>query len=158
MTSSSGARLAPDPKVPLGEFAEQEIGEVDRPDPVAALFQPDVLVLERSAQEHLATPEPNCSGGTDQPYQVMARVLELRQRPRICALRALPPTSRRLLVQRLVRPLVIVGVAQRLELVLLAHPIGRGRPRRLRLQRAMHPLVGAVLLRMARLDPHRPNP
>src|SRR5262245_53869416 len=158
MTSPSGRPLRPDPKVPLRKFAEQEDREVHRPDTVPSFLQPDVLVRERTAQENLLASKSNRPGGADQPNEVMARVLKRRQRPRIGPRRRVPPTRRRLLVQCLVRPLVIVGVAKRLELVLLARPIGRGRSGGLRLQRAMHPLVGAVLLRMARPDPHRANP
>src|SRR5437667_11986159 len=124
MTSPSGARLGPDPEVPLGKFTEQEIGEVHRPHPVATLLQPEVLVLKRSAQEYLTTPEANRPRGAHQPHQMMARVLGRRQRLRILARRRVPSASRGLLAQRLVRPLVIIGVAKRLELVLLPHPVG----------------------------------
>src|SRR6266849_2101110 len=105
MTSPSGTRLGTDPKVPLGELAEKKIGEVHRPDSVAALFKSDVLVLKRSAQEYLTTPEANRPRGADKPHQVMTRVFGRRQRSRILAPRRLPPAGRRLLAQCLVRPL-----------------------------------------------------
>src|SRR5262245_62581305 len=88
----------------------------------------------------------------------MARVLRLWQHSRILAPRRMPPARRRLLAQRLVRPLVIVGGAKRFELSLLARAGRRGRSGCLRLQRPVHALMGAVLLRMARLGPYRANP
>src|SRR5438477_10704948 len=106
MTSPSRARLGTDLKVPFGELAEQDIGEVHRPDAVAALFQSDVLVLQRSAQEELTTPETNRPSRAHQPNHVMARVL--RQHARILAPRRSPPAGRRLLAQGLVRPPGIV--------------------------------------------------
>lgn len=63
MTSPSGSGLGTELKVALGEPTEQHLGEVHRPDAVAALVQPDVLVRERPAQEELPTPEAD--GPTD---------------------------------------------------------------------------------------------
>src|SRR5256885_5198166 len=114
MTSRLHPRSGTDPEVRFGEFAEQEIGEVHRPHPVAALFQADVFVLERSSQEYLATAKANRPGGADQPHQVMARVLGLRQRPRIRALRRVPPAGPGLLAPRLARSLLAIGVAKSL--------------------------------------------
>src|SRR4026207_745481 len=108
MTSPSGPSLGTELKVALGEPAKQHIEEVHRPDAVAALFQPDVLVLERSTQEDLPTPEANRPRRAHKPNLVMARVLRFWQRPRILAPRRMPPAGRRLLAQRLVGPLVIV--------------------------------------------------
>src|SRR5262250_190707 len=153
MTFPSGPWLGTELKVVLGEPAEHHIGKVHRPDAVAALLQPDVLVLERSAQEDLPTPEANRPRRAHKPNFVMARVLRLRQHPRILAPRRMPPAGRRLLAQRLVGPLVIVGGAKRFELSLLARAGRRGRSGCLRLQRPVHALMGAVLLRMARLGP-----
>src|SRR5712691_8195071 len=101
MTSPLHPRSATDPEVPLRQFAAQHIVELHRPDSIAALFKAAVLVLERSIQQYLAPSEPNRPGRADQPNQVMARVLGLRQRPGILALRRVPPTRWRLLVQRL---------------------------------------------------------
>ncbi len=52
---------------------------------------------------------------------------------------------------------MVVGVAEAIELPLLTHAGESRRPGGLRLQRAVHPLVGAVLFRMAGLDAHVPN-
>src|SRR5262245_29904609 len=126
MTCPSGARLGTDSKVPLGELAEQDIGEVHRPDSVAALFKADVLVLERSTQEELAPPEANRPPRAHQPNHVMARVLRRRQHARILAPRWSPLAGRRLLAQGFVRPLVIVGLAKWVELALLPTRLAAG--------------------------------
>ena len=57
---------------------------------------------------------------------------------------------RRLLVERLVRPVVIIGVTPALEAALLRGEIGRGGLDRLRFQVAVHALVRAVFLRRGR--------
>ena len=50
-------------------------------------------------------------------------------------------------------PLAVELVDERIEARLLLEHVRRGGFRRLPLQRQVHPLVPAVLLRMARLDP-----
>lgn len=58
----------------------------------------------------------------------------------------------RLLSQGFVGTLVVVSLAEVIEPVLLSLLVRCGRPKGLRLQGSMHPLVAAVLLRMSRLD------
>src|SRR5439155_1453803 len=54
--------------------------------------------------------------------------------------------------QRLMRALLVVALDEGIEARLLLEHVRLGRPRRLSLQREMHPLVPAVLLGLARLD------
>src|SRR5260370_20885750 len=65
--------------------------------------------------------------------------------------------GRRLKIQRLVRPLVVVDGAERVEAALLLSEGGRRRAGGFRVQGAMHALVAAVLLRLSPLDPLPPN-
>ena len=55
--------------------------------------------------------------------------------------------------KKLMGALFVVEDAEPVEGPLLRGQMRLGRPRRRRLERAMHPLVGAVLLRMGRQDP-----
>lgn len=156
-TSPQALASRMDPKVLLREFTEQEVTEIDRPDAVGTLFEADVFMLQRSAHEQLPSVEANGPRGTDEPNEVMAWIFGGGQRARILAGRRLPKPRGSLLSQRLVRSLMVVGVAEPIELPLLAHAGESWRPGGLRLQRAVHPLVGAVLFRMARLDAHVAN-
>src|SRR5713226_1130122 len=146
-----------DPKVPLGELTEQEVTEIDRPNAVGTLFEADVFMLQRASHEQLPAVEPNGPRGTDEPNDVMARIFRGGQRARIHAGRRLPKPRGALLTQGFVRSFMVVGVAEPIELPLLPHAGERWRPSGLGLQGAVHPLVDAVLFRMARLDAHRPN-
>src|SRR5437867_12715969 len=65
---------------------------------------------------------------------------------------ALLTRRRRLLVERLMGPLVIELLAEDVEAALLRRETARGRPGRLRFQRAMHPFMPAVLIRAPGLD------
>ena len=149
-THGPGPRSGMDPKVLLGKLPEQELTEVDRPDAVGALFEADVLVLKRSTHEELPPVEANGPRGTDQAHEVMARILGRGQRTRIRSSRRLPPPRGGLLSQRLVRTFIVISVAEPIELPLLPHAGERRRSSGLRLQRAVHPLVDAVLFWMAR--------
>src|ERR1700739_241426 len=63
------------------------------------------------------------------------------------------PRSRRLLSQRLVRPLLVVDRADPVKPLLLRRQTGGRRRCRLLLERAMYPLVPPILLRPAGHDP-----
>src|SRR5207249_382042 len=82
----------------------------------------------------------------------MAGVLGVRQAARVRARRRVPDGSRRLLAECFMRPLVVVLSAEALEAALLAAAGAGGRPGRLGLQRAVHALVGPVLLGMTWRD------
>src|SRR5437870_6944230 len=141
-----------DPEVPLVEFAEQDVIEVDRPHPVRGFFKPDVVLFQGLREEELLRLEAEGARVRDKAHQVVAGVLGVRQPARVRARRGVPDGRRRLLAERFVGPLVIVLRAEALKAALLAAARAGGRPGRLGLQRAVHPFVGAVLFRMTRLD------
>src|SRR5215469_130045 len=94
-------------------------------------------------------------------------IVRLRKPIRIGPRRGLIQRGRRPLSQRLVRPLIIVDRAERVKLLLLRQQTGGWRRRRLLLERAMHPLVPPILLRLdgdnplgpdAQLDPPHRQP
>src|SRR5574341_447434 len=121
-TSSWALVLVVEAKVPLGKLTEQEVVEVDRPDPVRRLLEADVLIVQSSAQKELPAVEPNGPAGSYEPDQVMTGIFRLGQRARILARRRLPEARGRLLSQRLVRALMVVRAAERIELPLLGRP------------------------------------
>ena len=63
----------------------------------------------------------------------------------------------RVVAQGLVRPLVIVFLTKRLEAAPLRAPAAARRPRRFCLQRTVHPLMAAVLIRSPGQNPLRTN-
>src|SRR5690348_8169869 len=71
--------------------------------------------------------------------------------------RALVVFGGRLLAQRLVRPMMIELFAESVEPNLLLSQVGGRWPRRLRLQRAVHPLMPSVLFRVPGNDPLKSN-
>src|SRR5437016_3742571 len=141
-----------DPEVPLMEFPEQDVVEVDGPHPVGSFLQSDVVLFQGLREEELLRFEAERACIRDEAHQVMAGVLGVRQAARVRARRRVPDGSRRLLAECFMRPLVVVLSAEALEAALLAAAGAGGRPGRLGLQRAVHALVGPVLLGMAWRD------
>src|SRR5213078_3616146 len=133
-----------DPEVPLMEFPEQDVVEVDGPHPVGSFLQSDVVLFQGLREEELLRFEAERACIRDEAHQVMAGVLGVRQAARVRARRRVPDGSRRLLV--------VVLSAEALEAALLAAAGAGGRPGRLGLQRAVHALVGPVLLGMTWRD------
>src|SRR5439155_22607776 len=118
-THGPGPRSGMDPKVLLGKLPEQELTEVDRPDAVGALFEPDVLVLKRSTHEELPPVDANGPRGTDHAPEVMASILGGGQRTRIRSSRRLPPPRPGLVSQRLVRTVIVISLVEPVDLTLL---------------------------------------
>jgi len=115
-----GLRSGIDAEVLLRELAEQEGAEIDGPDPVGGLLEADVLVIQGPTQKELTPPEANGSGGADEPDEMVPGIVRFRERARIPPRRWLPQTRRRPLRQGLMWPLVVVRVAEGVELPLLA--------------------------------------
>src|SRR5437899_654789 len=109
-----------DPEVPLMEFPEQDVVEVDGPHPVGSFLQSDVVLFQGLREEELLRFEAERACIRDEAHQVMAGVLGVRQAARVRARRRVPDGSRRLLAECFMRPLVVVLSAEALEAALLA--------------------------------------
>src|SRR5271170_1163867 len=93
------------------------------------------------------------------PAQVdPGRIAGILQPRRIAPQRGRVVLRRRSLAQRLMRPLLVELGAELIEAPLLRRRTGGGRVGALGLERAMHPFMPSVLLRLARLDPLGHNP
>src|SRR5881296_3227860 len=109
-----------DPEVPLVEFAEQDVVEVDRPHAVSGFLKPDVVLFQGLREEELLRLEAEGARVRDEAHQVMAGVLGVRQATRVRARRRSPDGRRRLLAEGFVRPLVVVLRAEAVKAALLA--------------------------------------
>src|SRR5678816_4527440 len=126
--------LVLNPHVSLAQAAESQGPEVNIPHPVVDLLKADVFAhADRGDIDPAAVP-PDASVGADVPNLEPVRVFERRQpirqraRPRGVARR------RRLLVERLMRPLVVELGANAIEATLLPRAISCRGTRRLGLQ------------------------
>jgi hypothetical protein len=141
-----------DLSAPLIDSADQGFVEHNVPKSVADLFEADVLVMQRVAQEQLGRLEAERAGGAHPTHLHVARVrgrgYALRPRPR----RGLPARCGNLVFDAFVGTLLVVALPEAVELALLASEVAGRRPRRLALELAVHPFVGAVLLWTRRED------
>src|SRR5262245_60418507 len=150
------------PQVALVQAAEPQWPEVDVPDSVVDLLQSDVLAdTDRRDFDPLAVPA-NAAVPTDVPDFEAIGILERRYPVRHRPGRGGIALRRGCPVERLVRPLIVELLSEGIEAPLLGGEIPRCRPRRLRFEGAVHPLVPSVLVRPSRLDKLRhdsqPNP
>src|SRR5204862_7597404 len=83
-----------DPEVPLVEFAEQDVIEVDRPHPVRGFFKTDVVLFQGLREEELLRIEAEGARVRDKAHQVVAGVLGVRMPGRIRARRGVPDGRR----------------------------------------------------------------
>src|SRR3990172_7547018 len=139
---------------PLGfaiDEAEVDVGEAD--DPVAAfgLGDADDLAGQRFADEHELAAPLDLTVGSHTAHGVVGVVPGFLDPIGILPRRGAVVRRRRLLAERLVRALVIVGLAEAIEAGLLRAGRRCRRTRGLSLERAMQPLVPAVLLRRPRI-------
>src|SRR3989454_6723290 len=149
--------LVLNPQMALAQTAEAQRPKVDVPDPVVDLLEADVFAdADRGDVDPAAVP-PHAPAGADVPDFEAVRGLEGGQpsppRPR----RRAVTRRRRLLVERLMGPLVIELLAEDVEAALLRRETARRRPRGLRLQGTVHPFMPAVLVRAPGLDELRQN-
>src|SRR5436189_1915970 len=139
-----------DPKIALAEARDVTAALV--------LGQADELAGQCLADEHvLAAPldRPRRTYSSHFVVCVIPRVLETRRQS---VIRRLPARRRWRLLQRLVRPLLVVVPAEQIEARLLLARIRRGGLGGLRLQCSVHALVPAVVLRARRRDVARLHP
>src|SRR5438876_6450213 len=144
--------LVLNPHMALAQTAEAQRPKVDVPDPVVDLLEADVFAdADRGDVDPAAVP-PHAPVGADVPDFEAVRVLEGRQPIRHRPRRRAVTRRRRLLVERLMGPLVIELLAEDVEAALLRRETARRRPRGLRLQGTVHPFMPAVLVRAPGLD------
>src|SRR5438445_11260084 len=144
--------LVLNPHMALAQTAEAQRPKVDVPDPVVDLLEADVFAdADRGDVDPAAVP-PHAPVGADVPDFEAVRVLEGRQPIRHRPRRRAVTRRRRLLVERLMGPLVIELLAEDVEAALLRRETARGRPGRRLAQRAMHPFMPPALRRSPGLD------
>src|SRR5262249_46453150 len=129
----------------------------DEPDALADLRDADVLAGEDVTEVDLAAVEADPAAVRHREGGVGKRVAHLFEAA-ITPRRSRVALGRELHVERLVRALVVVARAERIEASLLLQDVWRGWLGGFGLERAVHPLVPAVLLGMAGLNSLDPNP
>src|SRR3990170_364709 len=103
----------------LVEPSKKQRPKVDSPHLVIDLLQADVLLRQDLAHVHPAAPPPDPPIPAHQPPLEVRRVRQLRDAPRIGAKGRPVHRRRRLLPQRLMRPLLVVFPDETVELALL---------------------------------------
>jgi hypothetical protein len=127
------------------------LAEVHGPDAVVGLLHSDPLVRQRAAQEPELAVQVERARALDEVDLEVVRVLGIGNVRRICTRRRLPSRSRRRLIERFVRTLVVVDGAEAVEATLLSVAIASRRLAGLGLERAVESFVGTVLLGARRL-------
>ena len=136
----------------LEQSAELERAEIDIPDSVIDLFEPDVFTDAGSGDVDPLVIPADAAVGTDVAYFISIRVLERRELARHRPWRSLIDAGRGFLFERLVGSHVIELLSKPIEFQLLRAQRGRWRSSGLGLERAMHAFMPTVLLRFAGLD------
>src|ERR1700739_846770 len=135
------------------DVAQFDVGITHQPVTALGLADADRLADQRlTDKDQLAGPFDLAVAAHAAHRNLLAivRILDpIGMRPR----RRLVQRSRRLLSQRLVRPLLVVDRAEPVKALLLRRQTGGRRRCRLLLERAMYPLVPPILLRPAGHDP-----
>src|SRR3990167_1676305 len=137
---------------------EGDVGEADEPVAVVAFAHPDGFADQRFRDEHQTAAPPDLAGRTHAANLLVGTIARVLETLTEGARRGAVEVDRRLLAERLMRPLDVVLLAEPVEVALL---LARGRSRRiasLGLERSVHPLMAAVLLRLARINPLQPDP
>src|SRR5207249_7244356 len=104
--------LVLNPYAALVQAAKLQRPEVDVPDPIVDLLQPDVLADAEDRHVHPAAVPANAAVGANVPNLEAIRVLERWQPIGHRSERRRVARGRRLLVERLVRPLVVELLAK----------------------------------------------
>jgi len=126
---------------------------VDGPDPIIDLLEADDVLLERVREEEQALLEPDRPGVGHALGNVVARVLDRREVPRVRTGRRLVQRGGRPAPEKLVRALVVVEDTEAVEGALLGGQVPLRGPRGRGLEGPMHPFVGPVLLGTGGQDP-----
>src|SRR5579871_902427 len=137
--------------------AQGDVGEADEPMAVGALADGDGLAGDGFGHEEQRAAPPDLAARPNAPDLLVRAIgniaARLDERPGRRAIEL----GRLALAQRLVRPLMVELVAESIETALLVGNVGRGRPAGLGLEGAVHALMAAILLRLARPYPLEPD-
>src|SRR6266850_4680325 len=143
---------------PLGmDVAELDIGIAHQPVATFGFADANRFADQRLADKDQLTGPFDLAVAAHPADRDIAAIARLVNPLRVGPRRGLVDRSRRLLSQRLVRSLVVVNRTKLLEALLLRRQAVGGRRGGLLLERAMHPLVPPVLLRLAGNDPLGPD-
>ena len=108
------------------DAGEEDVAEVDGPDPIVDLVEADNLLLERVRDEEQALFESDGPRVRHPLGNVMARVLDRRHVPRVGTTRRLVQRGGRPAPEKLVRTLVVVEDAEPVEGPLLCGQVPVG--------------------------------
>src|SRR5438876_9588426 len=144
--------LSLDDVIPLVDPPQQHVAEVNRPDPVVDLLEANRMLLERIGQEQQPLLQADGAGVGHALDEEVAGILDRWQRAAVRAGGGTVQRGRWAIVQRLVRPLFVVEPAKGVEGPLLGGEARVRRAARLPLERLVHALMRAVLLRVRRAN------
>src|SRR5258708_8502211 len=140
------------------EPAELQSSEVDTPSVFTGLIQTNRLAAQHVTHINEAALPFDRAGIAHAQDDKGARVFNVRHSRRVCAVRGLVELRWRALAQRLMRALIVVLRPEVLEGMLLSSKACPRRQCALAFERAVQPLVAAVLLRAAWLNALGSNP
>jgi hypothetical protein len=145
--------LGPDDVVAFVDAAEKDVAEVNRPDAVVDLLEPDGVLLQGIREEEEPCLEADGAGIGDALDEEVSGIFDGRQESGVRARRGGIARGRWVVVQGLVGALVVVEAAEGVEGALLGREGGARRADGLALEGFVHPFVGAVLLGLSGQDP-----
>src|SRR6516225_7352121 len=155
--TGSAQRTRTEPAPPRMDVAQFDISVTHQPVAALALGDADRLADQCLAdKDQLARPF-DLTGAAHAAHRNVIAIVWILDPIRIGPRRGLVPRGRRLLSQRLMRPFTVVDRAERIKPFLLRRQTGGRGCRRLLVERAMHPLVPSILLRLSSHDPLGPD-
>src|SRR5215469_10252111 len=155
--TGSSQRTRAEPSPLRMDVAQLDVDVAHQPVTPRGLDDADRLADQRLAdKDQLARPF-DLAVAAHAAHRNLVAIVRILDPIRIGPWRRLVQRTRRPLSQRLVRPLIVIDRPEGVEPLLLARQTGGWRCRRLLLERAVHPLVPPVLLRLARHDPLGPD-
>src|SRR5688572_2900991 len=136
------------------EASDQQVVEVNGPDPVFHLFQADLFPTQYvTEEEEPPLSKPDRAARFHLAQLEVTGITGLRQSRGQRAWRGSESRGRRGVRQRFVGALLVELRAEGIEAFLLPDQVPLGRTRCLRFKRTVHPFVAAVLLRLPGGDP-----
>src|SRR5215472_15525605 len=151
----SAQRTRAEPAPLRMDVAQFDVGITHQPVTALGLANADRLADQcLTDKDQLARPF-DLAVAAHAAHRNLVTIVRILEPVQIGPRRRLVPRSRRLLPQRLVWPVIVVDRTERVEPLLLRRQTGGRRCRRLLVERAVHPLVAPILLRLARHNPLR---